>query len=123
MRDSDKGLKTQIRFRADDISLYTKRKGSDEPFIEVDMTDIIGKLPAIEANIKWRRKPDLPAWRKASPEARVVTLKSLAGATREGDSSSDRQPLRKKSMDVNVHADSSMSDSSSDDSPANTTNC
>ena len=34
-------------------------------------------LPLIEHNINWKRKPDLPAWRQASPEVREVRLKSV----------------------------------------------
>ena len=45
MRASDNGLKTQIQFTDTDIALYTKRKGSEEPFGQEDKTGI--RLPPL----------------------------------------------------------------------------
>ena len=120
LRSGNKNLKTQIRFGNDDISLYTKTKGQDEPFQEEDMEYIrtLIELPEVEANVSWKRKNDTPAWRRASPEIREVQLKSLGEPTRGKSTSSERQPLRKARKN---DADSSTSGSSSDsnnESPA-----
>ena len=81
-RSGDKGLKTQIRFEKDDISLYTKRKGTEEPYskIETAELELEDKLPELEPHAEWKRKEEKPAWRQASPEIREVKLKSLGEA-------------------------------------------
>ena len=65
LRDEDRNLKTQIRFGIDDIALYTKRRGTDEPFQLADIGQIT--LPQIDHNAAWTRHSEHPAWRKASP--------------------------------------------------------
>ena len=90
-RKSDEGLKTQIRFEIDDIALFTKRRGTDEPFTRVDNTEVekVEKLPDNEPNADWKRGAELPAWRQASPEIREVKLKSLGEKLREENSSTE----------------------------------
>ena len=121
LRSGNNKLKTQIRFGLNDISLYTKTKGQDEPFQEEDMDYIVKtfKLPDIEANASWKRKSDFPTWRKASPEIREVNLRSLGEPARGKSTSSERQPKRKASKNSAESSTSgSSSDSSNSDSPA-----
>ena len=100
MRSENSRLKTQIRFTEDDVKLFVKLKGVDEPFAEVAM-EVIEKdenLPDIEYNIVWKRKEDQPKWRRTSPVIREVNLKSLAGAGRleTGHSDSSRMDDNRK---------------------------
>ena len=111
----DARLKTQIRFEMDDICLYTKVKGSDDPFSPADMENIKKAidLPDIDASINWVRKPDRPAWRQVSPKTggRVV-LKSLntqGRTTAAAKSKNNENPSNRKRP---LSADSSDSDSS-----------
>ena len=39
-RDKEGNIKTQIRFIDNDVRLYIKRKGTDDPFEEVDMKEV-----------------------------------------------------------------------------------
>ena len=73
-RRNDSELKTQIRFIKDDVRLYTKRKGLNEPFVEVPMEELdeTEKVPGIEMNVEWRRRNELPNWRRTSPVIREV---------------------------------------------------
>ena len=66
MRENDNTLKTQIRFVNDDIALFTKTKGTDEPFLEADMNDISKRirLPAIDYAVKWNMKADREPMRR-----------------------------------------------------------
>ena len=93
MRRDDQDLKTQIRFGASDIALWTKTKRTDEPFKEVNMEEIerIEKLPRIEHKIKWNRREEHPVWRQASPEIKEIRLKSLGGRQVLGANSSRRK--------------------------------
>ena len=142
MRLEDPSLKTQIRFQKNDICLFTKVKGSDDPFVQFDMNIIEEKekLPAIEFDIPWKKRVEHPPWRRTSPEIRQVTLKSLAQRTevvpgsrdsdrldsksrrqRDSSGSGDRQITKKKNK---LSADSSDGDHtpSPDGSPASRKN-
>ena len=81
LRDKDSTLKTQIRFVEQDIGLFTKTKGTEDPFTEMNMenlqTDLC--LPPVDFSIKWSMKPDKEPWRRVSPDKRTITLKSLGG--------------------------------------------
>ena len=80
MREQNPHLKTQIRFSNDDITLYTKIKGTEEPFVEMDMTELRTKLPDIDYRVKWNMRSEKPPMRKkVSPERRNIALKSLGG--------------------------------------------
>ena len=110
-RKEDTGLKTQICFGKADIALYTKRRGSEDPFIMEDLSEIDKQinLPDIEHNVSWKRREELPKWRKVSPDVRVVQLKSLGWKEREDSGSSTEQNIRKKTRSRQNCADSSPS--------------
>ena len=120
LRERDRTVKTQIRWGKDDLALYTKTRGTDNPFTPYDMEEL-GKaieLPRIEYNIKWNRRPDRPAWRQVSPKHGRVVLKSLEGSDLERQRSTDNEPKPKKSKH-RLSADSSGSeDRSPTGSPA-----
>ena len=80
-RMEDAKLKTQIRFMKNYICLFTKTKGMDEPFVEMDMREVEEKekLPEIEHWVSWRKGTEKPTWRRTSPVIREVQLKSLGG--------------------------------------------
>ena len=130
-------LKTQIRFTDIDIRLFTKIKGTEDPFEEMPMEEVelTEKLPKVEHEIQWRRREDQPSWRRVSPDGRKVQLKSLAndkfqtdgrsegGAdkmSRNISTTSTDGPMKKKNKKINAESSSSDSSSSSDEaeSPA-----
>ena len=133
LRSNDSSLKTQIRFSKDDIRLWTKTKGTDDQFVEMEMEQVEREqpLPRIEHNAPWRKKKDHPRWRRISPSKEQVILKSLAGSckddSRKNSSSGMDDRLRQRERsdsqdDINTSskkkrltADSSSSDSSSND--------
>ena len=122
-------VKTQIRFLERDIGLFTKIKGSMLPFLPVNMNDI--ELSDIEPNADWKRKTDLPPWRRTSPIRKQVQLKSLAGLNKDSnrlevkENNSDKtQPKQKKlKSSTSIRAESSSAGSSSsssdDETPTN----
>ena len=119
MRSENNSIKMQIRFEDDDIELFTKLRGSDEPFqpagINAPETKI--ELPPIDYNAKWKRKEDRPPWRNVSPQRERVVLKSLAGKPsfqKNKHRSPMNEPVSKKSKHQ-LNADSSASD---DESPS-----
>ena len=127
VRKGNREIKTQIRFTADDICLYTKVKGTEGPLEPVDMEALEKEidLPAIEHNIKWSRKPDRPEWRQSAPQKKTVELRSLCkgspGMSREKQSGSvtslDGAPRHKKQK-VNSADSSDSSPGSSLDTGA-----
>ena len=105
-----------------DISLFTKIKGTEDTFEEVDMANLAKsiRLPAIDYTVKWNMKSKCQPWRRTSPDARKVVLKSLGG-TEDGGSkskSSQLEPAKKKnkgaSADSHKSGDKAGKDSSSD---------
>ena len=123
-------VKTQIRFTDIDIRLYTKIKGTEDPFEEMAMEEVETneKLPKVEHDIQWRRKEDQPTWRRVSPDVRQVQLKSLTNAkfptdgrtggaekmSRNISTASTDGPSKKKNRKLNTESSSSDSSSSSD---------
>ena len=108
-RGLDSQLKTQIRFETADICLYTKKKGTDDPFTAADMVKIDKEidLPPLE-NMKWTRKPDRPAFRQVSPKTKQVQLKSLAMVSQKDTSPKSSQKVAKvNSKKHKLSADSS----------------
>ena len=131
LRADDERLKTQIRFVENDITLFTKEKGTDEPFEPVDMEELRKKinLPDVDYSVVWRKREERQPWRRVSPDRRRVCLKSLGsceeengpalGRTREKStrktSGNSEQPKLKKSKPNAMESSSSGSGSSSSD--------
>ena len=114
----DKNLKTQICFKEMDIGIFTKTRGTDEPFSECDLEDILKliTLPKIDLTVSWKKKVEIPNMRRSSRTIRNVELKSLGGSkTRTSSPSPDRQPSYKRSKQ-SLSAESSYS--GSDSSPS-----
>ena len=93
MREGDPFLKTQIRFTDDDIALYTKTKGTDDPFVETKLSELTVTLPNIEYNVKWNMRSERQPMRRVSPEKRNIVLKSLGGSV---PTSIQNEPRQKK---------------------------
>ena len=134
LRSSNPDIKMQIRFSDDNIVLYTKLKGTQEPFLPENMPELIEriKLPAIDPNADWKRREELPPWRRTSPVTEKVCLKSLGGRSVTGSGgvdavaslkrnsskcSSELQNITKKTKNQVLSADSSP-DKSLHESPA-----
>ena len=130
LRAQDASLKTQIRFLENDIGLFTKEKGTDDPFEPVDMEELKNKirLPEVDYTVVWKMREERQPWRRVSPDKRRVCLKSLGsweeqeeqgggGRMREKsmrrDSSNSELPRLKKSKPNNEESSSSGSGSSS----------
>ena len=90
-------VKTQIRFLDNDIGLFTKIRGSMLPFLPVNMMELEEecKLPDIDPKADWKRRTDLPPWRRTSPTNKQVKLKSLAGASNDAAGMEDKETLKK----------------------------
>ena len=82
MRQENKELKTQIRFVDQDIVLFTKEKGTDNPFKMADMSEIEKhvRLPPPDHSVSWKQKPEKQQWRRTSPYNKEIVLKSLSGS-------------------------------------------
>ena len=63
MRQEDKDLKTQICFIDQDIALFTKKKGTDNPFKMADMGEIERnvRLPPPDHSVSWKQRPEKAA--------------------------------------------------------------
>ena len=145
-RNKEGNLKTQIRFIDNDVRLYIKRKGTDEPFEEVDMKEVEenGELPRIDHSAPWRKRMDHPKWRRTSPTQGKILLKSLAGErdgkrtqegsktensarmedhsrVRDSSGSADRERARKKKKNLAAESSSSSGESSSSDNSGSPT--
>ena len=122
MRSEDSSLKTQIRFLKDDVGLFTKCKGTDEPFtrMEMDENDFTEKLPEIDVNATWRRtslnhreiKVKSLAVQKED-QAQKSSNKKVHDRVRQRDSSRSPDRFQRKESKKVLSADSSKSDSSS----------
>ena len=66
MRTKDKTLKTQIRFGETDIEVYTKKKGTQEPFryVALDKIVYLNEIPAFDHSRKWTKRQDRPPRRR-----------------------------------------------------------
>ena len=97
LREKKPDVKTQIRFLDNDIGLFTKIRGSMLPFLPVNMRELEEecKLPDIDTKAEWKRKNDLPPWRRTSPTNKQVKLKSLAGVSNTAAAGmEDKEPIK-----------------------------
>ena len=124
LRSDNKELKTQIRFIKTDIALFTKKKGTDDPFLQMDMGHIESEinLRGIYYSVTWKKKTERLPWRRTSPDNRKISLKSLGGGNSGREeprrSYSPEQPLQKKSKYTSPGSSPSGSESGKDGSPA-----
>ena len=67
-RASDRRLKTQVRFGAKDIEIWTKEKGTEEPFSLTPLRAFLGtdSIPDYDDEIKWRKVRDREPRRRVS---------------------------------------------------------
>ena len=98
-----------------------KTRGEDEPFTEVTLEEVekTEKLPGIDMSVDWKRREEMPHWRRTSPVIREVRLKSLGeggGGGRMMDGSQAKVSGRK---DTSKRRISQVAESSSDSSDAN----
>ena len=116
IRNNDKSIKTQIRFGDLDLVLLVKQRGTEEQLRPLNMREIEkeAKLPEIDYNLEWKRRPDRPAFRQISPQNRKINLKSLGGdgSNKKILQSPDNSPIPKKSRNQ------SSTSGSPDGSPA-----
>ena len=91
-RNTDKDLKTQIRFGYKDLEIYTKRRGSGEAFKEVKLQDFLegNVLPAFDHSIIWKKYEDRPMRRKLNFEGRQKTVPSMQGQSEDPANRKDR---------------------------------
>ena len=61
-RKEEVGMKTQLRFGAKEIEVYTKFRESGEGFKKVNLMEFMGEndLPPFDHSIRWRRRIDKP---------------------------------------------------------------
>ena len=66
LRQNNSNLKTQIRIGENDFEVYTKVKGSQDPYTKEDLNEIMDmvKAPKFNHSIKWKRKPIQPERKK-----------------------------------------------------------
>ena len=59
-RAEDKNLKTQLRFGPKDVEVYTKERGGDEGYKEVDLEDFMSEVecPPFDHTIRWKKHSD-----------------------------------------------------------------
>ena len=107
-RDLDNEIKTQIRFGKRDLEILTKTKGTDEPFVKVDLDDFTKgqSIPEFDNKISWKHKKDRIPRRRVtssrsnspdtSPERPVTGEKTVAKPTPEYNSMRQKKdkPLR-----------------------------
>ena len=60
-RAADKDLKTQVRWGDRDLEIFTKKKGSPDPYIRVNLRDFMGEsdLPDFDVRIQWKTRPGI----------------------------------------------------------------
>ena len=111
LRKEEVLTKTQIRFMERDICLFTKEKGTEEPFRPVNMEELIEKigLPNIDYKADWKMRNENPPWRRTSPAARKITLKSLEGSEggQTGEAGGSKTARRKDIGGMNLSSSSS----------------
>ena len=82
------------------------------------------KLPEIDFNLEWKRRPDRPAFRQISPQNRKINLKSLGGdgSNKKILQSPDNSPISKKSKNQSPAHCSTTGSATKDGSPASQNN-
>ena len=110
MRQANDHLKTQIRFVDKDIRLFTKERGTDDPFQEYDMSTLESEvqLPGVDYSVKWSMKQERQPWRRTSPTTEKVSLKSLRNV-----SPSSQPALKKNKVNQNVESPSNRKETRS----------
>ena len=69
LRSNEKELKTQIRFVGQDIALFTKTRGTEDPFVMTDVAEVEKeiRLPPLDHTVTWKQKEERQQWRRTSP--------------------------------------------------------
>ena len=112
MRETDRDIKTQVRFGVKDVEVYTKVKGGNEGYREVNLKDLMRdeeqNLPDFEDKIPWRKQGQKPMRRKINYKDRHAVIPSRRDRTSDpasrkdntktGDPTKPRQNLRHPSM-------------------------
>ena len=98
LRSNNRDLKTQIRFVDKDIAIFSKIKGTDDPFSSMDMETLRDELdlPPVDYNVVWKKGNDRKKWRRTSPDTRTVNLQSLGGSKRHLSFQPTRRTSSKK---------------------------
>ena len=78
-RDTQCDLKTQIRYGTKDIELWTKIRGTDDMFSQMNMEDVerTEQLPKFDHSVRWTRKKERPSRRQVSPTRSKAVVPSL----------------------------------------------
>ena len=95
-RAEDKYLKTQVRFGNKDLEVWTKEKGSEDPFLQVSLKEFLGteELPDFDDDIKWRKTKD------RAPRRRVTSSRASSPVGRQSPPTTGQQSSRNSSEEI-----------------------
>ena len=79
LRTNDNTIKTQVRYGDRDVELWTKKRGLNERYTQMDMKMIQQdeQLPRFDHSIKWTRNTEIPPRREVSPTRHRAEIPSL----------------------------------------------
>ena len=123
----NQGLKTQVRFGVKDVEVYTKYKGSDEPYKRSALEEIVDitLIPSYDHKIKWKQRAERPPRRKVQygnqPRPSSKNVHSLSRQSSTNSQNRDKKRARtdkdqtsQKNMTVQPTGSRALNDMSPD---------
>ena len=98
MRRENNEVKTQIRFGAEDVEIWTKIRGTEEPFKFTKIhEDLMRDVPQFDFSLKWNRKVEKPPRNKLSPLVGKILVPSMRSSNEKAVESSraDETPSKR----------------------------
>ena len=78
VREEQNDIKTQLRFGSDDIEMWIKERGSEEPYHKVELNEYmdVKLIPEFDFSKKWHAKTDKPPRKRCDYATNKKTLPS-----------------------------------------------
>ena len=79
MREKDTDLKTQLRFGVKDLEIFTKTRGSEDPYHKIPLEEVtnVESIPVFDHSLKWKKKNEHPPRRKIQYQMNGIVRPSL----------------------------------------------
>ena len=94
-RDENPEIKTQVRFGLKDLEIYTKNKGSEEPYQKENLQEFIGEqtIPDFDHYMKWNHSKERPPRRRATSSRNSSPVRSKSPHSPAGrQNRNEKQP-------------------------------
>ena len=121
-RQEDGRMKTQLRYGKDDLEVWTKMKGDDEPFSLVNMKEFVDghEVPDFDDKMKWHSHRDRQPRRRVSSSRQTSPARPASGEVfrtrgHSADTASREKQSNRESLGRQIRQ---LSLNSDDDAPA-----